>query len=78
MRFKDEVHIWAKLNPFSARHGEQPIVIQDRIQRLDPLRVDIAIADDPGVHLCFQSRRVETSVQQGQLEMQGTNLPAAP
>eukprot|EP00965_Chrysotila_dentata_P228878 6196860-Pleurochrysis_carterae.AAC.1 len=36
---------------FIPRHGEQPVVVEDRVERLDPLRVDVPVADDPRLDL---------------------------
>lgn len=59
MSFKYKVNIWAELNPLSTGHGEEPIVIQNGVEGLDPLRVDITIAYYPGAHICFQNEEVE-------------------
>lgn len=51
MRLKKEVNIGSKLNAFSTRQRQEPIIIKDRIQTLNPLRVDVAITDNPRSHL---------------------------
>lgn len=47
MGLKQEVDVGSKLDPLSRWHGEQSIVVKDRVERLDPLRVDVTITDDP-------------------------------
>ena len=46
---EDEVDVRAELDAFSRGHREQPVVVEDRVERLDPLGVDVAVADDPAL-----------------------------
>ena len=50
MRLKQEVDVGSKLYSLPGRHGQESVVIQDRVQGLDPLRVDVAVAHDPRLH----------------------------
>lgn len=48
--FEEKVDVGAELNALARRHREQAIVVQHRIQCLDPLRVDVPVADDPTMY----------------------------
>mmetsp|Transcript_52218 Transcript_52218/g.93174 ORF Transcript_52218/g.93174 Transcript_52218/m.93174 type:complete len:276 (+) Transcript_52218:6134-6961(+) len=43
-----KIDVVAKLDPLSVGHGQQPVVIQDGVEGLDPLGVDISVAHNPG------------------------------
>ena len=47
VRLEDEVDVRPELDALAARHRQQPVVVQHRIQRLDPFRIDVAVADHP-------------------------------
>ena len=47
---KQEVNIGPKLDAFSTRHGQQPIIIKHRVETLNPLWVDVAVAHNPWAH----------------------------
>lgn len=49
--FKQKVNVGSELDAFSAGHGQQPIIIEHRVQALNPLRVYVAIAHNPWIHL---------------------------
>ena len=51
MRLKQEVHIRAELDPLTRGHGEQSIVIQDRVQGFYPFRVDVTVTNNPGLNI---------------------------
>ena len=52
MCLKEEVDIGSKLDSLSGRHGQEPVVIQNGIQGLDPLRINVTITNNPGLDLC--------------------------
>jgi hypothetical protein len=64
MSFKYKVNIGAKLNPFSTGHSEQSIIIQDRIQRFNPLRINVTITDYPRGDIYFQITTVDKERRQ--------------
>ena len=47
MSLEDEVDIVSKLYSFSVGKSEQVVIIQDRVERLNPIRIHISIANDP-------------------------------
>eukprot|EP00962_Isochrysis_galbana_P019611 scaffold5708_cov107-Isochrysis_galbana.AAC.11 len=51
MRLEDEVDVGAKLDALAVGHGEQPVVVEHRVERLDPLGINIAVADDPALDI---------------------------
>lgn len=51
MGLEEEVNVRTELNPFPRRHREKTVVVEDRVERLDPLRVDVAVTDDPRLHV---------------------------
>ena len=51
VRLEDEVDVGAELDALARRHREQPVVVEHRVERLDPLGVDVAVADDPRLDL---------------------------
>ena len=57
MGFKQKVDIWSKLDPLSRRHGEKAVVIQYRVQGLDPLWVNVTIAHNPRLDLWSQENK---------------------
>lgn len=48
---ENEVDIICKLYTFSARQSEETVVIKHAIEGLNPLRINVAIANDPRVLL---------------------------
>lgn len=48
---EQEVDVGPELDALSAGHGQQPVVIQHRVQALDPLWVDVTVAHNPRAHL---------------------------
>ena len=59
MGFEQEVHVGSELNTFTRRHGQETVVVQDRIQRFNPFRINITITDDP--RLNFFERRASST-----------------
>lgn len=57
MSFKYKVNIWTKLNSFSTGHSQQFIVIQNRIQRFNPFRINITITNYPWSNIYFQTEK---------------------
>lgn len=55
------VYIWWKAQSFSIWECQQLVVIQNRIQVLDPFRINISIKDDPLSFLQFSSHVVYNS-----------------
>lgn len=51
MSLEEEVDVGSELDALPAGHGQQPVVIQHRVQALDPFWVYIPIAHNPRVHL---------------------------
>ena len=51
MAFKDKVDVACKLDALSAGESEEPVVIKDTVEGLDPLRINVSIADNPGMLL---------------------------
>ena len=51
MRLKQEVDVGSKLDPLSAGHSEQAVVVQDRVQTLYPLWIYVPVTHDPRAHL---------------------------
>ena len=48
-RLEDEVDVGSELDPLAVRQRQQPVIVEHRVQRLDPLRVHVAVADDPRI-----------------------------
>jgi hypothetical protein len=46
---EDEVHVRPELNALAGRERQQPVIVEHGVERLDPLGVDVAVADDPAV-----------------------------
>lgn len=59
MRLKYEVDVISEAYPLPVRQRKQVVVVQDGVQRLDPLRVDIAIAYQPRFDLFRGAERAE-------------------
>lgn len=51
MSLEEEVDVGSELDALSAGHGQQPVVIQHRVQALDPLWVDVTVAHNPRAHI---------------------------
>ena len=49
--FEDEVDVGAELDALARRHRQQPVVVEHRVERLDPLGIDVAVAYDPRLDL---------------------------
>ncbi len=47
VRLEDKVDIRTELYALARWHREKSIVVEDRIERFDPLGVDVSVADDP-------------------------------
>lgn len=47
VRLEEEVDVGSELDALPGRHRQQPVVVEHRVERLDPLRVDVAVAHDP-------------------------------
>lgn len=54
-------YIWWQAETLSIRQGEQLVVIQNRVEIFNPLRVNITIEDDPLTLLQFTSNIVNDS-----------------
>lgn len=55
-------YVWRHTETLSIRQGEQLVVIQHRVEIFHPLRVDIAVKDDPLAFLQFTSNIVDDSI----------------
>ena len=51
MAFENEVDVACKLDALSAGKSEEPVVIKDTVEGLDPLWINISVTDNPGVLL---------------------------
>jgi len=49
--FKNKSHFWCERNSFLGHKGEYLVIVHDSVARLDPLRVNITIKNDPFVEL---------------------------
>lgn len=49
---EEKVDVGSELDALSAGHRQQPVVVQHRVQALDPLWVNVTVAHDPRAHLC--------------------------
>lgn len=58
MGLKQEVHIRSKLDSLSGWHGKEPVVIQYRIQGLDPLWINVTITNNPRLDLYLEITRL--------------------
>ena len=47
LTLEDKIDVGGELDALPAGHGEQAVVVQDRVQRFDPLGVDVSIAHNP-------------------------------
>lgn len=47
MSLKQEIDIRSELDPLPIRQCQQLIIVKDRVERLDPLRVNVTIAYYP-------------------------------
>ena len=48
---ENEVYVAPKVDSLSVRQGKQMVVVQDGVEGLDPLGVDISIANQPRFYL---------------------------
>ena len=64
VRLEQKVHVWTKLNSLPGRHRQQSVVIQHRVQRLDPLRVDVSVADNPRLNFDWFTNHLTSSIRQ--------------
>ena len=66
VRLEQEVDVGAELDSLPRGHGQEAVVVQDGVERLDPLGVNVTVADDPRLNLC----NINTlSMQIGQLSL---------
>ena len=47
MWLEQEVHVGPKLDPLTGGHSQQSVIVQHGVERLDPLGVDVSVANDP-------------------------------
>lgn len=48
---EDEVDVVGELDTLTVGQRQQAVIVQNRVQTLDPLRIDVTIANDPGSRL---------------------------
>eukprot|EP00951_Prasinocladus_malaysianus_P012552 scaffold93660_cov49-Prasinocladus_malaysianus.AAC.2 len=58
--FKDEVDVVGKLYALATGQRQQAVVVEDAVERLDPLRVHVAVADDPRMLLQWLLNHLST------------------
>jgi len=56
--FKQEVDVRPELDPLARGHGQEPVVVKDRVEGLDPFRVDVPVAHNPRMHFLQKFRVV--------------------
>lgn len=66
---EEEVDVGSELDALSAGHGQQPVVIQHRVQALDPLWVDVPVAHDPRAHLWEENQEELDHVAAGRWDL---------
>ena len=64
VRLKEEVHIGPELDTLTTGHGKQTIVVQDRVERFDPLGIDVPVTDDPRLDVDGLSHHLPSTVRQ--------------
>lgn len=64
MRLENEVDVWTKLNALSTRHSQQPVIIKDGVEWLNPLWINVTIAYDPGMNINSLSHHLPCTVGQ--------------